>query len=132
MLESRELKEKYGTYSNKDLIRILRYRTDYTQQAVSVIQDVVNQREIAQKELDQILDELNEEQKEHLALAEENLTYWEKLLLVCVPILGFALYLVFTFKNRKIRYTPKIKKSLTYSLLGTIILGVLLIVVWYK
>ena len=62
MIGTRELKEKYDTYSNKELVRILRYRTDYTRKAVAVIQEVVNQREISQEELDQILDELNEEQ----------------------------------------------------------------------
>lgn len=132
MIGSRELREKYVTYSNKELVRILRYRTDYTRKAVAVIQEVVNQREISQEELDQILDELNEEQSAKLALAEETLTYWEKLLMVCVPILGFVLYLVFTFRNRKIKYTKKIAKSLTYSLLGTIIFTVLLIVILYK
>lgn len=132
MLGTREMKEKYDAYSNKELVRILRYRTDYTQRAVSVIQELVNQRQINQEELDQILDELNEEQKEMLALADESLSYWEKLLLVCVPILGFALYLAFRFRNHKIKYSKKIGKSLTYSLLGTIIFGILLIVVLYQ
>ncbi len=132
MLGSRELKEKYKTYENKDLIKILRYRKEYTRKAIYVIQEVVTERAIDQEEIDDILDELNEEAVENAVKEEESLTYWEKLLLVCVPILGFVIYLVFSLKNRKLTYTKKIARSLTYSLLGTIIFAIILIVVLYK
>lgn len=132
MLGTRELKEKYRNYDNKDLIKILRYRRDYTRKAIKAIQELVQERAIDQEELDQILDELNEEAQKNAELEEESLSYWEKLLLVCVPILGFVLYLIFRLKNRRIKYTKKIAQSLTYSLLGTIIFAVILVVFLYK
>jgi len=132
MLKSRQLKYKYAAFSNKELVKILRYRTDYTQDAVVAVQELLNQRALEQEELDQILDELNEEEQAERALDEESLSYWEKLLLICVPILGFVLYLVFGLKNRRITYTKKIARSLTYSLLGCIIFAVMLVVILYK
>ncbi|MEL6253802.1 MAG: hypothetical protein AAFR87_17470 [Bacteroidota bacterium] len=91
MVDTKQLKEKYIDYSNKELIRMVRNRTDYTNQAIKAIQEILEERALEPEEIDYILDEIIAEDKVEQALEEESLNYWEKLLLVSIPILGFVL-----------------------------------------
>ncbi|MEO1213352.1 MAG: hypothetical protein AAFY45_07505 [Bacteroidota bacterium] len=128
MVDTKQLKEKYIDYSNKELIRMVRNRTDYTNQAIKAIQEILEERALEPEEIDYILDEIIAEDKVEQALEEESLNYWEKLLLVSIPILGFVLYLIFRLRNKEMKYSKRISKSLSYSLLGTIIFAVFIIV----
>ncbi|MDW3651080.1 MAG: hypothetical protein R8P61_28645 [Bacteroidia bacterium] len=128
MVDTKQLKEKYIGFSNKELIRIVRNRTDYTTQAIEAIQEILEERALETEEIDLILDEIIAEDKVEQALEEESLNYWEKLLLVSIPIIGFILYLIFRLRNKEVKYSKRIAKSLTYSLLGTIIFAVFIIV----
>ncbi|MEM6801727.1 MAG: hypothetical protein AAF696_10025 [Bacteroidota bacterium] len=122
------LEQKYQTFSDKDLIKILRYRGDYTQEAIGIIEEILRLRAIDSQILDDILDEINKEDKAQKSLQEEYLNYWEKLLMVALPILGFILYVAVNIKEGRISYNRKIRQSLTYSLLGSIILAIFIIV----
>lgn len=107
---------------------MVRNRTDYTNQAIKAIQEILEERALEPEEIDYILDEIIAEDKVEQALEEESLNYWEKLLLVSIPILGFVLYLIFRLRNKEMKYSKRISKSLSYSLLGTIIFAVFIIV----
>ena len=128
MVDTRQLKDKYKGFSNKELIRIVRNRSDYTDKAIETIQEILEERALEAEEIDLILDEIIAEDKVEQALEEESLNYWEKLMLVSIPVLGFVLYLIFRLRNKEIKYGKRIAKSLTYSLLGTIIFAVFIIV----
>lgn len=128
LVDLQDLEQKYSSFGDKELVKILRYRKDYTPEAIRTIEEILRKRAIDSQLLDEILDEINQEDQFEQKLQKESLTYWEKLLMLLLPVLGFILYIVFSIKEGRITYNKKIRQSLSYSLLGSIILAIFIIV----
>ena len=86
LADLQDLEQKYRTFSDKKLVKILRHRRDYRPEAIRTIEGILRKRAIDSQILDEILDEINQEDKAEQQLLEESLTYWEKLLMLALPI----------------------------------------------
>lgn len=86
----RNLKEKYQTFTDEQLLEILVNREDYVEDAIRVVEDLVSERNINEEVKNSIFEQLNEEKQEIRKRADEPLGLGMKILFLFLPFFGFV------------------------------------------
>ncbi|MCI4671506.1 MAG: hypothetical protein MRZ79_25410 [Bacteroidia bacterium] len=118
MPEVKDLIEKYQEYPDKKLIEMLRYAKDYIPQAVEAAQQILDERSIGQEEIDEIVEKLEQKEKEQLIEKTKPLSEEEKFLFLFIPIVGLIFLLIATTDAQSKGQEKRISEMWMYSGIG--------------
>lgn len=126
MASVEELIRKYQDYPDRRLVEMLKHRNDYISEAVKAAQAVLDKRSIKQEQIDEIIDELTQKEKEKRAESNRPLSTEEKLLFMFVPLVGLVSLLIAATEEQSKGKAKRVSEIFVFAAIGLLLFSVIL------